>query len=277
MILALLSLLVTSAQAQAGGCLPGAAGAVPELAAVLAKPAPQQGDDALDIHAYTDPDGDNDGDGVANKDDAAPNDERTSKDSDGDGVGDRLDAFPDDPDEWTDSDCDGVGDNADQAFDGGPKTASVAYESSDGVYWQDVAFDMRMDPDGTLNIHLKIQIEGHRDARMERRWERFVEETWSDHGVVLDLDFVSEGGHNVVEVIEGEGPTNSGQFFTDEDDLVIAHEVAHHLGLNDEYEDEDDPDRLIGEEDSLMRINWDDAEPKPRHFEFIRQHWKCPE
>ncbi len=279
----LLTLLALStAQAHSPtGCVPGAAGVSPELRSALAKPAPPRGDaeDEVDGNAYDDPEGDNDGDGYANEDDAFPNDERTWDDTDGDGVGDQLDAFPDDPDEWRDSDCDGVGDNEDEAFDGGEKTASVAYESSDGVYWQDVAFDMRMDPDGTLNVHLKVEISGHRDPEMERRWERFVEETWTseEEAFALDIDFVSEGGHTQVTVIDGEGHSDSGTFYTAEEDLVIAHEIGHHLGLNDEYEDGDDPDRLIGEEDSLMRINWDDAKLYPRHFEFLRQHWKCPE
>jgi len=56
--------------------------------------------------------GDIDGDGVANSDDAFPNDVNETLDSDGDGVGDEGDAFPDDSTEDTDSDNDGTGDNA---------------------------------------------------------------------------------------------------------------------------------------------------------------------
>ena len=56
---------------------------------------------------------DSDGDGVADKDDAFPNDPTEWVDTDGDGVGDNGDAFPNDPNETTDTDGDGVGDNAD--------------------------------------------------------------------------------------------------------------------------------------------------------------------
>ncbi|MDD9990742.1 MAG: hypothetical protein OXP75_02990 [Rhodospirillales bacterium] len=56
---------------------------------------------------------DTDGDGVADADDAFPNDPDETADSDEDGVGDNADAFPDDPAETADSDGDGVGDNAD--------------------------------------------------------------------------------------------------------------------------------------------------------------------
>ena len=58
-------------------------------------------------------DGDIDGDGVANGDDAYPTDASESADSDGDGTGDNADAFPHDPTETTDSDGDNVGDNGD--------------------------------------------------------------------------------------------------------------------------------------------------------------------
>ena len=56
---------------------------------------------------------DMDGDGVADANDAFPNDDSETADSDDDGVGDNADAFPDDPDETADSDGDGIGDNAD--------------------------------------------------------------------------------------------------------------------------------------------------------------------
>jgi hypothetical protein len=74
---------------------------------------------------------DTDGDGVADSEDAFPNDINESKDSDNDGVGnnadpdddndgysDDEDAFPEDPTEWLDTDGDGIGDNADTG-DGG--------------------------------------------------------------------------------------------------------------------------------------------------------------
>lgn len=56
---------------------------------------------------------DSDGDGVADSEDAFPNDPSESRDRDGDGVGDNADAFPDDASETADSDGDGIGDNAD--------------------------------------------------------------------------------------------------------------------------------------------------------------------
>ena len=56
---------------------------------------------------------DSDGDGVADADDAFPNDASESVDTDGDGVGDNADAFPNDPNETADSDADGIGDNTD--------------------------------------------------------------------------------------------------------------------------------------------------------------------
>ncbi len=43
---------------------------------------------------------DSDGDGVADEDDAFPNDPNETKDTDGDGVGDNADAYPQDPNRW---------------------------------------------------------------------------------------------------------------------------------------------------------------------------------
>jgi len=56
---------------------------------------------------------DSDGDGIADGQDAFPDDPNESEDTDGDGVGDNADQFPTDPTEQADTDADGVGDNAD--------------------------------------------------------------------------------------------------------------------------------------------------------------------
>lgn len=56
---------------------------------------------------------DSDADGVADDQDAFPNDANEWLDSDNDGFGDNSDAFVDDASEWLDSDGDGVGDNSD--------------------------------------------------------------------------------------------------------------------------------------------------------------------
>ncbi|WP_152638782.1 thrombospondin type 3 repeat-containing protein [Marinobacter santoriniensis] len=73
---------------------------------------------------------DADDDGVADAQDAFPNDPTETADSDLDGVGDNADAFPQDPTEVADSDGDGTGDNAD-AFPQGP--TETADTDGDGV------------------------------------------------------------------------------------------------------------------------------------------------
>ncbi|ABL99309.1 AAA ATPase containing von Willebrand factor type A (vWA) domain [Shewanella amazonensis SB2B] len=62
--------------------------------------------------------GDFDGDGVADSEDAFPNDATETTDSDNDGVGDNSDAFPNDANEQLDTDNDGIGNNADEDDDG---------------------------------------------------------------------------------------------------------------------------------------------------------------
>ena len=56
---------------------------------------------------------DSDNDGVADSQDAFPDNANEQYDSDSDGIGDNADAFPNDSSEQYDSDSDGVGDNAD--------------------------------------------------------------------------------------------------------------------------------------------------------------------
>ena len=58
-------------------------------------------------------DKDTDGDGVADNEDAFPNNASEWKDSDDDTYGNNIDAFPQDPEEWEDADGDGTGNNAD--------------------------------------------------------------------------------------------------------------------------------------------------------------------
>ena len=73
---------------------------------------------------------DSDGDGIADEDDAFPQDANETSDTDGDGVGDNSDAFPQDANETHDDDGDGVGNNSD-AF---PQDANETIDSDgDGV------------------------------------------------------------------------------------------------------------------------------------------------
>jgi len=77
-------------------------------------PDPRRGNVDLDsLGDACDPD--DDGDNVADEDDAFPLNREEWADSDGDGFGDnKADAFPNDSTEWLDSDEDGFGDNGDR-------------------------------------------------------------------------------------------------------------------------------------------------------------------
>ncbi len=91
-------------------------------------------------------DDDRDGDGVANANDAFPDDPSETADSDGDGIGDNADAFPNDPDESSDADADGVGDNTDNC----PSVENADQADLDGDDIGDVCDDDR-DGDGVAN------------------------------------------------------------------------------------------------------------------------------
>jgi hypothetical protein len=91
-------------------------------------------------------DGDVDGDGAANGDDAFPFDPAEQSDRDGDGIGDNGDRFPDDPSESADADEDGVGDGADNCA--AVANADQADQDADG---EGDACDEDVDGDGVAN------------------------------------------------------------------------------------------------------------------------------
>ncbi len=78
---------------------------------------------------------DRDGDGVADSDDAFPDNSQEWSDSDNDGVGNNADVFPYDSTEWKDSDGDGIGDNSDlYPYDATNGASSSSGDSSSDSY-----------------------------------------------------------------------------------------------------------------------------------------------
>jgi hypothetical protein len=272
-----LLLLPAPVHAAEVGCIPTPA-AASELTAVLAYSLlaympPVK--DKVDPNGYENGNGDNDGDGVRNKSDAFPNDAQETVDTDGDGVGDNSDAFPKDPKESRDADCDGIGDNADPEYTGLGRVATVDHWSGDGVYGQQARFTTITTPEGVQHLRLKLKLTGARDQKREASWEHEIEKFWSNDGFSLDIQWVDSGQDNVIHVSRGSGRANSGNLFTETDKWVASHEIGHLLGLNDEYGDSNDPHRLIGEANSIMRANWDGAVPYNRHLKAIMAQFDC--
>jgi len=229
--------------------------------------------DVKDPLSYGNGNGDNDGDGVRNRSDAFPNDPRNTKDSDGDGVGDTADAFPNDAKETKDSDCDGVGDNADDEFDGMGCVSHARRWSGDGVYGQNIAFDMVTTEEGKMHVTIRVNLSGSRDKRREAIWEHWSEMMWTNDEMVVDVIWTDENPHKTVKVYRGSGRANSGTYYTASSKWVVAHEIGHLLGLHDEYYDRSDPNRLMGEGDALMAYNFDGAKTYPRYHKQIMEHF----
>ncbi|MDC3365470.1 hypothetical protein OAV86_05370, partial [Pseudomonadales bacterium] len=91
-------------------------------------------------------DTDDDNDGVEDTSDAFPLDASETVDSDNDGVGDNSDAFPDDATESIDSDSDSVGDNADNC----PSKQNSDQTNTDGDLFGN-ACDLDDDNDGNTD------------------------------------------------------------------------------------------------------------------------------
>jgi|GEM_PF-259113 len=107
-----------------------------------------------------DSNGDFDGDGIADVEDAFPNDPAEWMDSDGDGVGDNADAFPYEASEWSDTDNDGIGDNSDPDIDGDGYENAVDAFPTDPTEWSDLDSDgigdntdSDRDGDGYANVN----------------------------------------------------------------------------------------------------------------------------
>ena len=181
------------------------------------------------------PNTDRDGDGVKNKDDKFPNNYLEQSDRDGDGVGDKGDAFPDDKKESRDSDGDGIGDNADDKFDKSV-TRKVNYRWTDGTYGGTAKFEITSTGEGKYKVKVKVQLGGER-GDWEKKWKEAAEKIWSTGGLVLDVEFVKSGGDSVVRVKKGKGRSNAAVWHSEDDGLTAAHEIAHLLGLTDEYPD----------------------------------------
>lgn len=88
-----------------------------------------------------DSNGDFDGDGIPDQEDAFPNDPAEWLDSDGDGVGDNADAFPSDSTEWLDTDGDGIGNNSDPDIDGDGYLNENDAFPLDATEWSDLDGD----------------------------------------------------------------------------------------------------------------------------------------
>jgi hypothetical protein len=178
-----------------------------------------------------------------------------------------------------DSDCDGVPDGEDDHFDG-PVSVEIEQPWTDGVYSWTAAFTLTSVAEGEHRATLRVHPDGPRDPAREQAWEAMVERIWSREGVSLDLVFEerAEDAHSSVTIRHGEGWANAGTWFTEDDGLVVAHEVGHLLGLVDEYPDPLVPDRSVGPQDSIMRSARVADRPRshPWHQRAIQALFRCP-
>ena len=187
-----------------------------------------------------------DGDGVADKDDAFPDDPSEWSDLDGDGVGDNKDidrdgdgvadeddAFPDDPTEHKDTDNDGIGDNSDPDIDGD----GVANEEDKFPHDPNETSDTDDDGVGD-NADPDIDNDG---IANEQDAFPYDSTEWSD----LDGDGI---GDNKDSDRDGDGHNNDNDLYPDDPNEWRDSDGD---GIGDNADPDRDGDGVINEEDDF--------------------------
>ncbi|WP_105255733.1 thrombospondin type 3 repeat-containing protein [Pseudoalteromonas sp. T1lg75] len=187
--------------------------------------------------------GDFDGDGVADSNDAFPNDDSESADSDADGVGDNSDALPNDPNETLDNDLDGIGDNADTDDDNDnysdvvelaegtdPFDSSSTPLDTDGDFIPN-STDDDDDNDGVIDTEDAFPLDAAESA----------DNDLDGIGDNADTDDDNDNYSDEVEISEGTNPFDSSSTPLDTDGDFIPNST----------DDDDDNDGVIDTEDEF--------------------------
>jgi len=169
-----------------------------------------------------------------------------------------------------------------------PAAREVTGHVVDGIYGWDYKHLQRGDE---LTLKLKLNPEPNVTKEeleeLKRRWRHGVESKWSEKfgccdksdikdgkcmgcsysTVMLNVEFVEEGEHATIRVRRGPARSNYTTWDTEDTGDVVAHEVGHHLGLKDEYQDPSVPTRTPVNTGTVMHNNTGPA--VERHYEGI--------
>ncbi len=178
--------------------------------------------------------------------------------------------------------------------------ATVTKQNKDGPYQWTSSYDVDFDDKALqCNITVKVKltpadstvteddqkkIKGLAQAQFQKYWDnKFTitdNATKTKYKLRLSLAFVDTGEHVAVTLHPGEGRDNRRNWYVKQvDNITLAHELGHQLGLKDEYVDSAVPDRADAskpgahKDNSIMGDYYAEgegkAEAKQRHGDTI--------
>ena len=164
----------------------------------------------------------------------------------------------------------------------------VSFSRSECIYGWTAAYRIVEESDCRLHVEVRIRLVPDADVTDQQLqntmnvWEPAIEQAWTDrfalllsrggcqcqeyHLTTFDVQWVQAGEHHTVAVHSGNGRADMGNWFINNTGGTTAHEVGHMIGNVDEYPDANCPNRVLSNDNSIMRDSQNGV-ARPRHYQ----------
>ena len=164
----------------------------------------------------------------------------------------------------------------------------VSFARSECIYGWTAAYRIDELKDCRLRVVVRIRLVPDADVTATQLqtvmnvWEPAIEQAWTDQFALVlnrgrclcrdyrlatfDVQWVQSGEHHSVAVHSGSGRADMGNWFLNNTGGTAAHEVGHMIGNVDEYPDDNCPNRVLSNDNSIMRTSQSGV-ARPRHYQ----------